>query len=159
MCFVLLIILLFLTVKVRPYWWLKRKRSSVELLLKYRANSMQCMNQLIIKITQAIESRFSDLNDVQFTEIANLSNWPVELKGISCIHLWDIMIWWTVLQILKFNFFYFVCCIFYFYSQILQKNTMLKCNLDIAWAHCFTLYTLYVWLCGVLVSCLSVSVL
>lgn len=50
-------------------------------------NSMQCLNQLIIKITQGIESRFSDLKDVQFTEIANFSNWPVELKGISCIHL------------------------------------------------------------------------
>jgi hypothetical protein len=39
------------------------------------------MEKSVDKIIQAINSRFCNLKDVLYTEIANFSNWPVALDG------------------------------------------------------------------------------
>lgn len=59
-----------------------KELSGISLTVQGRhLNSTIVLEKLIDKITQAIKSRFSDLNDVQFTEVSNFSNWPVVLKG------------------------------------------------------------------------------
>lgn len=59
--------------------------AGIPLTATWPFNNGFLINKMVTDMTKAISIRFADLGDeVKFTEIANLRNWPLEeLKGIN----------------------------------------------------------------------------